>query len=90
MTKVAATPVEAKPATEPTTDVKPATTKGLYHRGRRVSAPMVKPAEVPAKPYVKPEFPILERDTVNVGEHVAGRSGAKNTASAPMTKPAQH
>ena len=90
VTKVAATPVEAKPATEPTTEVKPAATKGLYHRGRRVSAPMVKPAEVPAKPYVKPEFPILERDTVNVGEHIAGRSGAKNTASAPMTKPAQH
>lgn len=93
--------IEAKPAAESApevevtsvetqSEVKPTATESLYHRGRRVSAPMVKPAEVPAKPYVKPEFPVLARDTVNVVDHIAGRTGAKNTASAPMSKPAQY
>ena len=79
------------PKTEPVAKPQPkAKASGLYQRARQTSAPMVKPEVVEQAPYVKPEYPPLLRDTpVTSGRH-AGSTAAKNTASAPMTKPGSH
>ncbi|MBU3823974.1 MAG: ribonuclease E [Candidatus Oceanisphaera merdipullorum] len=73
----------------PATQTAPKAT-GLYRGSRQVSAPMVKPEEVAQAPYVKPEYPQLQREAVATSGRHAGSTAAQNTASAPMAKPENH
>ncbi|MGO1617104.1 MAG: ribonuclease E [Oceanisphaera sp.] len=67
-----------------------AASTGLYQGAKQASAPMTKPTVVEQAPYVKPEFPPLLRETVTSSGRHAGSTAAKNTASAPMTKPSSY
>ncbi|WP_417614369.1 ribonuclease E [Oceanisphaera sp.] len=67
-----------------------ASASGLYQRAKQASAPMVKPQVVAQAPYIKPEYPPLLRDVPVISGRHAGSTAAKNTASAPMAKPANH
>ncbi|MFP2769465.1 ribonuclease E [Oceanisphaera sp. KMM 10153] len=66
---------------------KVAAASGLYSRARQASAPMVKPTVVEQPDYVKPEYPPLQRQAIATSGRKAGSVAARNTASAPMTKP---
>lgn len=63
------------------------TAGGLYTRSRQASAAMTKPTIVAQAPYVKPEYPQLQRDALVTSGRHAGSTAAQKTASAPMTKP---
>ncbi|MBM7454729.1 ribonuclease E [Oceanisphaera litoralis] len=78
-------PKPAAAAPQPKAEAKPAS--GLYQRARRASAPMVKPTVVAQPDYVKPEYPPLQRQAIVTSGRQAGSAAARNTASAPMTKP---
>ncbi|MHA6964107.1 ribonuclease E [Zobellella denitrificans] len=60
---------------------------GLYRAARQASAPMAKPPVVPEVPYVKPDYPPLERQAIATSGRPAGSQAARNVASAPMAKP---
>lgn len=60
---------------------------GLYRAARQASAPMAKPPVVPEVPYVKPDYPPLERQAIATSGRPAGSRAARSVASAPMAKP---
>ncbi|WP_375058431.1 ribonuclease E [Zobellella sp. DQSA1] len=66
---------------------KPRQVSGLYQAARQASAPMAKPPAVPVVPYVKPDYPPLERKAVVTSGRRAGTDAARSTASAPTSKP---
>ncbi len=74
-------------ATAPRPAAQATSATGLYSRARQASAPMVKPTVVAQPAYVKPEYPPLQRQAVVTSGRQAGSAAARNTASAPMTKP---
>ncbi|MBL1377241.1 ribonuclease E [Zobellella iuensis] len=81
----AAAPVSAPEAAP--ANGKPGQVSGLYQAAHQASAPMAKPPAVPVVPYVKPDYPPLERKAVVTSGRHAGTGAARSTASAPMSKP---